>query len=146
MYSRDRKVVTVFNGQIYNYRQLREALEARGHDFVTSSDTEVIVYAWREWGPGCVERMRGMFAFAVWDADAQTLFLARDRIGIKPLHFSVTSDGHLVFGSELKAVLRHPEVSRVIDPRAVEEYFAFGYVPDPRTIFEHVHKLAPATA
>jgi asparagine synthase (glutamine-hydrolysing) len=140
----DGSVVVVFNGEIYNFQSLIPELTALGHVFRTRSDTEVIVHAWEAWGASCVERFRGMFAFALWDRGRQTLFLARDRLGVKPLHYAVLPEGFLVFGSELKALLAHPDMQRDIDARAVEDYFALGYVPDPRTIFESARKLPPA--
>ncbi len=143
LYNEDRSVVVVFNGEIYNYQSLIPELQALGHVFRTRSDTEVIVHAWEAWGEGCVERLRGMFAFALWDADRETLFLARDRLGVKPLFYALLDDGHIVFGSELKSVALHPKIPRDIDPCAVEEYFALGYVADPRTIFSGVAKLPP---
>jgi asparagine synthase (glutamine-hydrolysing) len=144
LYNEDRSVVIVYNGEIYNYQSLIPELTALGHTFRTRSDTEVIVHAWEAWGASCVERLRGMFAFALWDRNRQTLFLARDRLGVKPLHYGFLSDGTVVFGSELKALLAHPGLQRDIDPCAVEEYFALGYVPEPRTIFRGALKLAPA--
>jgi asparagine synthase (glutamine-hydrolysing) len=140
----DGSVIVVFNGEIYNFQSLIPELTALGHVFRTKSDTEVIVHAWEAWGASCVERFRGMFAFALWDRNRQTLFLARDRLGVKPLHYAVLPTGLVIFGSELKALLAHPELSRDIDACAVDEYFALGYVPDPRTIFEHARKLPPA--
>jgi asparagine synthase (glutamine-hydrolysing) len=125
----DGSVVVVFNGEIYNFQSLIPELTALGHVFRTRSDTEVIVHAWEAWGASCVERFRGMFAFALWDRGRQTLFLARDRLGVKPLHYAVLPEGFLVFGSELKALLAHPGMQRDIDARAVEDYFALGYVP-----------------
>lgn len=143
LYSEDRSVVIVYNGEIYNHLELRGELSARGQKFRTKSDTEVVVNAWREWGEACVTRFNGMFAFAIWDEKKKVLFLARDRIGIKPLYYSLLPDGHLVFGSELKSLLEHPGLPRRLDHRAVEEYFAFGYIPEPRSIFEGVYKLCP---
>lgn len=144
LFNEDRSVVIVFNGEIYNFQSLLRELVARGHRFRTQSDTEVIVHAWEEWGEDCLDRFRGMFAFALWDANKETLFLARDRFGEKPLYYSFLPDGRFVFGSELKALLEHPALRREIEPRAVEEFFAFGYVPDPRTIYRDVAKLPPA--
>jgi len=143
LFNEDHSVVVVFNGEIYNFQGLAERLEAAGHRFRTRSDTEVIVHAWEEWGAACVERFRGMFAFAIWDRNRQTLFLARDRLGIKPLYYAFLPDGWLIFGSELKALTLHPSLTREIDPKAVEEYFGFGYVPEPRTILKAARKLAP---
>ncbi|MCW5652268.1 XrtA/PEP-CTERM system amidotransferase [Hydrogenophaga sp.] len=144
LFSVDGSVGIVFNGEIYNYQELVPELKALGQVFRTRSDTEVIVNAWRAWGPDCVHRLRGMFAFALWDRPQQTLFLARDRMGVKPMHYAWLPDGSFIFGSELKVVTAHPGFSREIDPLAVEEYFAFGYVPDPRCIYRNAHKLPAA--
>jgi asparagine synthase (glutamine-hydrolysing) len=144
LYNETGRVAVVFNGEIYNYRTLIPELTALGHVFSTRSDTEVIVHAWEEWGEDCVKRFRGMFAFAVWDEDRQTLFLARDRLGVKPLYYALLADGTLVFGSELKSLLAFGRVPCDVDPCAVDEYFALGYVAEPRTIFRAVRKLPPA--
>ncbi len=143
LFNEDGSVVVVFNGEIYNYQALIPELAALGHVFRTKSDTEVIVHAWEAWGEDCVERFRGMFAFALWDRNRQTLFLARDRLGVKPLYYAVLGDGHIVFGSELKSLAAHPGLPRDLDPFAVEDYFAFGYVPEPRTVYRAACKLAP---
>jgi asparagine synthase (glutamine-hydrolysing) len=144
LYNEDDSVVIVYNGEIYNYQSLIPELTALGHRFRTRSDTEVIVHAWEAWGAACVDRLRGMFAFALWDRNQQTLFLARDRLGVKPLYYALLQDGTFLFGSELKSLLAHPGFRREIDPCAVEEYFALGYVPEPRTIFKGALKLPPA--
>ncbi|MGB5834335.1 MAG: XrtA/PEP-CTERM system amidotransferase [Thiohalocapsa sp.] len=141
LFNEDHSVVVVYNGEIYNFQDLADVLKAKGHRFRTHCDTEVIVHAWEEWGPGCVDRFRGMFAFAIWDRNCQSLFLARDRLGIKPLHYAWLPDGSLIFASELKALLLHPALSREVEPEAVEDYFAFGYVPEPRTILRAARKL-----
>ncbi|WP_306391353.1 XrtA/PEP-CTERM system amidotransferase [Telluria beijingensis] len=146
MFNEDHSVVTVFNGEIYNFRALMAELTALGHVFRTRSDTETIVHAWEQWGEDCVKHLRGMFAFAIWDRRQGVFFLARDHLGIKPLHYATLPDGRFVFGSELKSLLSFPELPRAIEPRAVEEYFAYGYVPEPRTIFQHAFKLAPGHA
>src|SRR6266513_1486430 len=143
LFNEDGSVVVVFNGEIYNYQALIPELTALGHVFRTKSDTEVIVHAWEAWGEACVERFRGMFAFALWDRNRATLFLARDRLGVKPLHYALLADGTFLFGSEIKALLAHPAFTRDIDPYAVEEYFALGYVAEPRTIFLQSKKLPP---
>ena len=143
LFNEDKSVVVVYNGEIYNFQNLATELKAKGHSFRTHCDTEVIVHAWEEWGEACVERFRGMFAFAIWDRNKQTLFLARDRLGIKPLYYAELPNGAIIFGSELKALLAHPELKRELDLYAVEEYFALGYVPDPRTILKHAKKLSP---
>ncbi len=143
LFNEDGTVVIVYNGEVYNFRQLSEELKTAGHQFRTHCDTEVIVHAWEEWGAGCVERFRGMFAFAIWDRNQETLFIARDRLGIKPLFYTLLPNGQLLFGSELKALFEHPEVKWETDPKAVEEYFGYGYVPEPRTILKNVFKLSP---
>jgi len=144
LFNEDGSVVVVFNGEIYNYQSLIPELQALGHVFHTRSDTEVIVHAWEAWGPRCVQRFRGMFAFALWDRNQQVLFLARDRLAVKPLYYAWLADGRFVFGSELKALLAHGGLPREMDPAAVEEYFALGYVAEPRTIFRQARKLSPA--
>jgi asparagine synthase (glutamine-hydrolysing) len=144
LFNEDGSVVVVFNGEIYNYQQLIPELQALGHVFHTKSDTEVIVHAWESWGANCVKRFRGMFAFALWDRNQQTFFMARDRMGVKPMYYALLDDGSLLFGSELKSVLAHGGLRRNIDPLAVEEYFALGYVAEPRTIFKQAQKLSPA--
>jgi len=144
LFNEDNSVAIVFNGEIYNYQALTTELKALGHVFRTRSDTEVIIHAWEAWGEACVLRLRGMFAFAVWDRNQQTLFLARDRLGVKPMFYALLVDGSFIFGSELKVITAHPDFVRSIDPLAVEEYFALGYVADPRCIYTGAHKLAPA--
>ena len=144
LFNEDGSVVVVFNGEIYNYQQLIPELQALGHVFHTKSDTEVIVHAWESWGADCVKRFRGMFAFALWDRNQQTFFMARDRLGVKPMYYAFLGDGTLLFGSELKSILAHGGLQRDIDPLAVEEYFALGYVAEPRTIFKQAQKLPPA--
>lgn len=143
MLSDDGAVCVVFNGEIYNFQSLSKELSAKGYQFKTRSDTEVILHAWREWGERCVDRFRGMFAFAVHDRQAETLFLARDRFGIKPLFYSLVNGDQFVFGSELKVLKAHPDLSRKLEPQAVEDYFALGYVPEPKTIYQDVYKLSP---
>ncbi|MBV8665075.1 MAG: amidotransferase 1, exosortase A system-associated [Burkholderiaceae bacterium] len=143
LFNEDRSVVVTYNGEIYNYQELMPELTKLGHTFRTHCDTEVIVHAWEQWGEACVERFRGMFAFGVWDRNRKTLFLARDRLGIKPLYYALLPDGMFIFGSELKSLLAYPGVSREIDPHAVEEYFGYGYVPEPRTIYKQIFKLPP---
>ncbi len=143
LFNEDGSVVVVFNGEIYNYQSLIPELQALGHTFHTRSDTEVIVHAWEAWGERCVDRFRGMFAFALYDRNQETLFMARDRLGVKPLYYSVLADGTLLFGSELKSLLVHPGLVRSLDPCAVEDYFALGYVAEPRTILEGTRKLSP---
>jgi asparagine synthase (glutamine-hydrolysing) len=144
LFNEDRSVSVVYNGEIYNFRELAAQLRALGHQFRTVCDTEVVVHAWEQWGPDCVSRFRGMFAFALWDSNSQTLFLARDRLGIKPLYYAALSDGRVIFGSEMKALLCDPRLERRFDIQAIEDYFAFGYVPDPKSIYVSVRKLPPA--
>jgi asparagine synthase (glutamine-hydrolysing) len=143
LFNEDGSVVVVFNGEIYNFQELVPELEALGHTFRTHSDTEVIVHAWEAWGEACVARFRGMFAFVLWDRTRETLFVVRDRFGVKPLYYAFLDTGEFIFGSELKSLMVHPCMTRDIDPLAVEEYFAYGYVPEPRTIFKRAHKLPP---
>ncbi|MCJ2181669.1 amidotransferase 1, exosortase A system-associated [Novosphingobium sp. 1949] len=141
MAAADARAMLVFNGEIYNYRELRAELKAMGAVFRTDGDSEVILAAWQRWGPECVTRLEGMFAFALYDCEARTLFLARDRLGVKPLHYAQLSNGSLIFGSELKALLAHPLMRREIDPLAVEDYLTWGYVPDSRAFLKNVHKM-----
>src|SRR5437867_132564 len=136
----DGSLQIVFNGEIYNYQALMQELLARGHTFSTSADTEVIVHLYEELGKECLHRLRGMFAFALWDGKAQTLFIARDRLGIKPLYYAPTRSG-LVFASELKALLRFPGIDREVAPEALCAYLQFGYVPEPLSILRGVSKL-----
>ncbi|PPD51178.1 MAG: asparagine synthetase B [Methylobacter sp.] len=143
MVSQDNNVVLTFNGEIYNFMDLRKELEGLGYHFQTHCDTEVILYAWQAWGEACVDRFRGMFAFAIWDRPQQTLFLARDRLGVKPLYYAQLGNGQFIFSSELKALKEHPGLPRELDPSAIEDYFGFGYVPDPKTIYKNVYKLEP---
>ena len=143
LFNEDKSVVVVFNGEIYNFGELIGELQALGHVFHTRSDTEVIVHAWESWGEECVNRFRGMFAFALWDRNRQSLFLARDRLGVKPLFYAELPDGQWLFGSELKSLLAHGAMTRALDPRSIEDYFALGYVPEPRTIYPSARKLAP---
>lgn len=139
----DGGVVLVCNGEIYNHRELRDQLRARGHVFRTGSDCEVVIHAWEEWGEDCLDRLRGMFALALWDERRGRLLLARDRMGEKPLYWTLTPDGLLLFASEMPALLAGLPETPGLDPRAVEDYLAFGYVPDPRSIHRGVAKLAP---
>lgn len=140
----DGDLTVVFNGEIYNFLDLRAELQALGAQFISRSDTEVLLHGWRHWREGLFARLNGMFAFALWDAREQSLILARDRFGKKPLHYSTTDDGVLVFGSEIKSLLCAPGVDKALSPEAVEDFFTYGYVPDPKTIYRHIHKLAPA--
>ena len=141
MASSDGRAMLSFNGEIYNYRELREELRGGGAMFHTDGDSEVILAAWQRWGPDCVSRLHGMFAFAIYDLEARTLFLARDRLGVKPLFYAPLSDGSIGFASELKGLLAHPQLRREIDPLAIEDYMTWGYVPDHRSILAGVDKL-----
>jgi asparagine synthase (glutamine-hydrolysing) len=144
LFNEDKTISVVFNGEIYNYLELCTELEKLGHQFKTKSDTEVIVHAWEQWGPQCLDRFRGMFAFALWDRNQKTFFLARDRMGVKPVYFGFPKDGSLVFGSEIKALLVYPDIDKTLDPTAVEDYFSFGYVPEPKSIYKSIRKLNSA--
>lgn len=140
----DGSIQIVFNGEIYNFNELRQALLACGHRFVTASDTETIVHAYEEYGEACVEHFRGMFAFAIWDRNRDRLFLARDRFGKKPL-FIYERNGLLLFASEIKSILTYPGVSVSVDREAVWNYLAYRYVPGPATLFDGIRKLAPGS-
>jgi asparagine synthase (glutamine-hydrolysing) len=143
IYNEDRSKVVVFNGEIYNFQELRADLVARGHRFATASDTEVLVHGWEEYGDQFVARLRGMFAIALWDIRNRRLLLARDRVGKKPLYY--TQDGErLLFGSELKALMTDPSVKRALNVEALDDYLSFGAVPAPRTIYQNVQQVPPA--
>ncbi|KRA33136.1 asparagine synthase [Rhodanobacter sp. Root627] len=133
----------IYNGELYNFQSLKVELEALGVVFESHSDTEVLLRAWQRWGEDCLSRLVGMFAFAIWDMRNQRIFLARDQIGIKPLYYGFTRSGDLVFASELKGLLAHPDVDRKLDPQALEDYLALGYVPDPKSIYRGIRKLPP---
>jgi asparagine synthase (glutamine-hydrolysing) len=143
MANEDGTVWVVFNGEIYNFADVRQQLQGSGHRFRTRSDTEVIVHAYEQWGAACVERFRGMFAFAVWDGPGRRLLLARDRLGVKPLYYADTGTG-LVFASEIKAILQDPSVSRAWRSDALDSYLTLEYIPGPATIYQQVQKLPPA--
>jgi len=141
-YNEDRTVAVVCNGEIYNYRELRRTLLGRGHRLRTQSDVEVIAHLYEEHGPGLVEHLRGMFAFALWDATRRRLVVARDRVGIKPCYYADTGTS-VVFGSEVKAVLQHPDVERRVDAEGLHHYLSLNYVPAPFTLIDGVHQLLP---
>lgn len=141
LFNHDKSVCIVFNGEIYNFKELTHQLKAKGYVFKTHSDTETIVHAWEEWGENCIDHLRGMFAFAIWDTNKEQLFLARDRLGIKPLFYALTEDDFLLFGSELKVLLEHPSFRKNMDVTGIEDYCALGYIPEPKTIYKNVHKL-----
>jgi len=138
----DDSVWIVFNGEIYNYQELRQLLLQKGHVFKTQTDTEVIVHLYEEFGPECVKKLRGMFGFAIWDSKAKALFLARDRVGIKPLYYHLT-DMSLVFGSEIKAILADPSVNRELAPELIDRFLTFLYVPGEETLLRGIRKLEP---
>jgi len=140
----DGTVWIVFNGEIYNYQELRQGLKGRGHVFTTQTDTEVIVHLYEEFGVGCVEKLRGMFAFGIWDENRKQLLLARDRVGIKPLYYWLSKTS-LVFGSEIKALLVDPEVKPEISPEMIDRFLTFLYVPGEETLLRNIHKLAPGS-
>ena len=143
IYNEDKTLVLTFNGEIYNYRPLREELLARGHTFRTQTDSEVLVHGFEEWGPGLLNRLRGMFGFAIWNTKEKSLFLARDFFGIKPLHYSM-QDGRFLYGSEIKSLLAFPGFRRKFNARALDRYISFEYMPPPETFFEDVFLLPPA--
>jgi asparagine synthase (glutamine-hydrolysing) len=143
MHTQDRTKWIVFNGEIYNYLELRADLDKRGHQFYTNSDTEAIVHLYDEFGEGCLEYLRGMFAFAIWDETDKSLFIARDRVGKKPLLYSHQRNGDLIFGSEFRAVLEHPSVGRDVDHAALDSYLTYLCVPAPQTAFKQIRKLEP---
>ncbi len=143
IFNEDGSIVTVFNGEIYNYQSLREELDNRGHKLGTSSDTEVIVHLYEEFGDECVQHLRGMFAFAIWDARKRRLLLARDRLGIKPLYYT-QAGGRLIFGSEIKAILEHPSVQVLLNLEGLNNFLSLKYVPAPQTMFEGIQALPPS--
>ena len=138
----DGSVWIVFNGEIYNYKELRKDLQTKGHVFNTKSDTEVIVHLFEEYGESCVDKLRGMFAFAIWDEKQKTLFLARDRVGIKPLYY-YSSKNSIVFGSEIKAILADSSVTRELDLGMIDRFLTFYFLPGEETLFKGIHKLLP---
>src|ERR1700730_3118559 len=142
IHNQDRTAWIVFNGEIYNYLELRQKLEKLGHTFYTNSDTEAIVHAYDRYGADCVKHLRGMFAFAIWDERTRELFLARDRVGKKPLLYAQVN-GQLVFGSEFSALLLHPDISRDIQPEGLDYYLSFMCVPAPLTAYRAIRKLEP---
>lgn len=143
IWNADQTKCIFFNGEVYNYQELRKDLEALGHSFYTNSDTEAIVHLYDEYGVECLQRLRGMFAIAIWDTVERSLFLARDRVGKKPLLFSHQSNGNLIFGSEFQALLKHPSISREVDHEAIDAYLSYSCVPAPLTAFKGIKKLEP---
>lgn len=145
MFNEDGSVVIVFNGEIYNHAALRPELERLGHVFRSRCDTEAIIHAWEAWGPDCLDRLSGMFAFALWDRNRGQLFLARDRLGKKPLYYTLLPSGTLAFASEMQAITTLPGLRRRISPTSVDDFLAYGYVPDPGTIYDGVQRLPAAS-
>jgi len=143
IHNADKTAWIVFNGEIYNFQQIRSDLEKRGHEFYTNSDTEVIIHLYDEYGVDCVQQLRGMFAFAIWDTRDKSLFVARDRVGKKPLLYSHQPNGDLIFGSEFSALLKHPSISREVDFEAIDSYLSYLCVPAPQTAFKQIRKLEP---
>lgn len=143
IHNADRSKWIVFNGEIYNYQELRADLEKQGDSFYTNSDTEVIVHLYDRYGADCLKHLRGMFAFAIWDERARELFIARDRVGKKPLLYSHRPNGDLIFGSEFQALLEHPDISRNVDFQAIDAYLSYMCVPAPLTAFKEIRKLEP---
>lgn len=146
LYNKDKTLTLVFNGEIYNFQALREELIALGYTFQSHTDSEVVLVGYEAWGPAVMDRLRGMFAFAIWDARAEELFLARDFFGIKPLYYGPASnDGTFFFGSEIKAFLAHPSFQKAVNPKALRSYLTFQYPATEETFFAGVYKLAPGT-
>jgi asparagine synthase (glutamine-hydrolysing) len=142
MTNEDRSIWLTYNGEIYNFAEIRRELESHGHRFVSATDSEVVVHGYEQWGTDCLARFNGMFAFALWDGNRQRLWLVRDRLGVKPLFYAVTSAG-VTFGSEIKALLVNPEVDRSLDYEALSYYLALNYLPAPFTLFKQVRQLEP---
>lgn len=142
MHNEDESIFIVYNGEIYNFKDLKGTLEKNGHSFQSDTDTEVIIHAYEEWGIDCVKRLRGMFAFAIWDSNEKQFFLARDRLGIKPLYYYYES-GKFIFSSEIKSILMDKTIIKEIDPEAMYYFLGYEYVPAPRTMFRDIRKLLP---
>ncbi len=144
LFNEDKSLVLMFNGEIYNYRDLREELMALGHTFATEGDGEALLHGYEQWGAQLLPRLRGMFAFAIWDTQRQTLFIARDYFGIKPMHYTLLEDGRLVYGSEIKSLLLHPDVKKEFNPSALDSYLSFQYAVPSDTFFVGISCLPPA--
>ncbi len=144
LYNEDKTLVLTFNGEIYNYKTLRAELLEKGHTFVTESDSEVLLHGFEEWGEELLPRLRGMFGFAIWNTVKKELFLARDPFGIKPMHYTRLADGRLVYGSEIKSILTHPDVKKVFNPSALDSYLSFQYSVPNETFFKDICCLPPA--
>lgn len=144
LYNEDKTLVLTFNGEIYNYKALRAELLEKGHIFVTESDSEVLLHGFEEWGEELLPRLRGMFGFAIWNTEKKELFLARDPFGIKPMHYTRLADGRLVYGSEIKSILTHPDVKKEFNPAALDGYLSFQYSVPDETFFRDIYCLPPA--
>lgn len=144
LYNEDKTLALMFNGEIYNYQSLRQELQTLGHTFATNGDGETLLHGYEEWGAGLLPRLRGMFGFAIWNIPEQRLFLARDYFGIKPMHYTRLADGRLVFGSEIKSILAHPDVKKELNPAALDKYLSFQYSVPAETFFKDIHCLPPA--
>lgn len=144
LYNEDKTLVLTFNGEIYNYKALRAQLLEKGHIFVTESDSEVLLHGFEEWGEELLPRLRGMFGFAIWNTEKKELFLARDPFGIKPMHYTRLADGRLVYGSEIKSILTHPDVKKEFNPAALDGYLSFQYSVPDETFFRDIYCLPPA--
>ncbi|MBQ2715646.1 MAG: asparagine synthase (glutamine-hydrolyzing), partial [Clostridia bacterium] len=144
LYNEDKSLVLMFNGEIYNYRELREELVALGHTFATAGDGETLLHGYEQWGVELLPRLRGMFAFAIWNTVEQSLFIARDYFGIKPMHYALLPDGRLVYGSEIKSILAHPDVVKEFNPAALDRYLSFQYSVPTETFFKGIDCLPPA--
>ena len=143
IHNQDQTKWIVFNGEIYNFQEIRQQLEKLGHKFYTNSDTEIIIHLYDRYGKDCIQHLRGMYVFAIWDETEKSLFIARDRIGKKPLLYSHQPNGNLIFGSEFNALLQHPEISREVDYEAIHHYLSYLCVPAPFTAFKQIRKLEP---
>ena len=144
MKNEDGRYTIVFNGEIYNFQSIREELIAKGHTFKTACDTEVVIHGFEEYGEAIVPKLRGMFAFALWDSETKTLFCARDYFGIKPFYYTTTDKGDFVFGSEIKGMLEHPDLIPEVNPSSLRPYLSFQYSSGEETFFKGIYKLPPA--
>lgn len=144
LYNEDKTLALMFNGEIYNYKALRQELQALGHTFTTNGDGETLLHGYEEWGADLLPRLRGMFGFAIWNIPEQRLFIARDYFGIKPMHYTRLTDGRLVFGSEIKSILAHPDVKKELNPAALDKYLSFQYSVPAETFFKDIYCLPPA--
>ena len=142
MFNENKKIVITFNGEIYNYQDLRKELIEKGHTFANNSDTEVLIHAYEEYGEDMLNKLRGMFAFVIWDSEKETLFGARDFFGIKPFYYTIV-DGNIIYGSEIKSILAHPAYKKEVNDVALENYLTFQYSVLPETFFKGVYKLMP---